>query len=113
MSGGCGRHAAAVPIAETDLLAMWLAQQAGLQPPDGALSIASADGEISGERISGTAANVPWAREAAAVVLAAQTGGAVYVAIVDVNDGFEGGHNLAGEPRDRLRSICPRHALAR
>ena len=41
---GLARHAAAVPIAETDLLAAWLAAKAGLPEPDaGPLTVAIAD----------------------------------------------------------------------
>ena len=44
--GGLARHAAAVPIAETDLLAAWLAAQADLPvPADGPLTVAIADVE--------------------------------------------------------------------
>ena len=61
MLSGLARHAAAVPIAETDLLAAWLAGKAGLPVPDaGPLTVAIADVAEHGGRISGTAREVPW-----------------------------------------------------
>ncbi len=43
---GLARHAGAVPIAETDLLAAWLAGRAGIEVPEnGPLTIAIADAE--------------------------------------------------------------------
>jgi acyl-CoA dehydrogenase len=94
---GLAKHAAAVPIAETDLLAAWLAATVGLSvPTSGPLTVAIADATDAGGRISGIARDVPW--PAGAVVLAARTSDAVYVALVDDAPTI-GHHNLAGEPR--------------
>ena len=94
---GLARHAAAVPIAETDLLAAWLAVKAGLPEPDaGPLTVAIADATETGGRISGTAREVPW--PSATVVLAARTADALHVALIEAAAKIEG-HNLAGEPR--------------
>jgi alkylation response protein AidB-like acyl-CoA dehydrogenase len=71
--GGLARWAAAVPAAETDVLAAWLAARAGLDvPPAGPLTVAIADAVPSGGRISGTAVNVPWPGSGS-VLLAART----------------------------------------
>jgi acyl-CoA dehydrogenase len=109
---GLARYAAGVPIAETDLLAAWLAGEAGLAvPADGPLTVALAHAEIHGSRVVGVASQVPWTRAAVAVLVAAETDDGLYVGILDdiqVRDG----HNLAGEPRDRvnvdvtLGSLC-------
>ena len=94
---GLARHAAAVPIAETDLLAAWLAVKAGLPEPDaGPLTVAIADVTETGGRISGTAREVPW--PSATVVLAARTADALHVALIEDAPKIDG-HNLAAEPR--------------
>jgi len=94
---GLARHAAAVPIAETDLLAAWLAGKAGLPVSDtGPLTVAIADAaEIDG-RLKGTARDVPW--PSSTVVLAARGAGALHVGLIADAELVEG-HNLAGEPR--------------
>jgi len=94
---GLARHAAAVPIAETDLLAAWLAGKVGVAVPDsGPLTVAVADGHEHDGRITGTAGEVPW--PSGTVVLAAQTPDACHVALVE-DAQIINGHNLAGEPR--------------
>jgi acyl-CoA dehydrogenase len=100
---GVARHAGAVPLAETDALASWLAQQAGIDVPDGPLTVAIADAEPAGGRVAGTAIDVPWTRASAAVLLAARGRDELRVGVLGVDDAtVEEGHNLAGEPRDRL-----------
>ena len=96
--GGIARHAGAVPIAETDLLAAWLAGAADLAvPADGPLTVAITRAEPHDGRLTGTAADVPWPRSGP-VVLAARTDDATFVALVDPTD-VTATHNLAGEPR--------------
>jgi acyl-CoA dehydrogenase len=97
---GLARHAAAVPIAETDLLAAWLAGTAGVAVPDtGPLTVAIADAiEVDG-RLTGTARDVPWPSSTA--VLAARTADALYVGLIEDGPMVEG-HNLAAEPRGSL-----------
>src|SRR6478609_5772549 len=74
---GLAKHAAAAPIAETDLLAAWLAGTAGLDVPDtGPLTVAIADATVVGGRITGTARDVPW--PSSTVVLAARTADTLY-----------------------------------
>ena len=99
-----GRHAVPLPLAETMLARHWLAG-AGLAAPPGPLSVAPVEpGEHlaiavarGGCRVSGTAAGVPWARDAAAIVVIASG----YVALVPAASAVvKPGASLAGEPRD-------------
>lgn len=106
---GLARHAGAVPIAETDLLAAWLGQQADVELPSGPLTvaIADADADAADGRVHGMAADVPWIRACVAALLVVRTGNEVRIGILNPNDaqvqnGLRAGHNLAGEPRDRL-----------
>jgi acyl-CoA dehydrogenase len=100
---GVARHAGAVPLAETDALAGWLARQAGIEPDGGPLTAAITDGAADGERVTGTAHSVPWARACTAVVLAVTTPTGLQVGLIDPGAGeLQQGHNLAGEPRDSI-----------
>lgn len=90
---GLARHAAAVPVAETDLLAGWLAGQAGLDVPAGPLTIA-----IGTE---GVARDVPWPADAA-ILLAARTDDGLHIGWADDPEVIAG-QNLGGEPRGTLR----------
>jgi acyl-CoA dehydrogenase len=113
---GVARHAGAVPLAETDLLAGWLARLADIELPDGPLTVAVVDAEREAGRVAGTATAVPWAR-ACTTVLAACTGDALRVGVLDgATSTLHEHHNLAGEPRDsivfdvpvaQLRSLDP------
>ncbi|AGB20627.1 acyl-CoA dehydrogenase [Mycobacterium sp. JS623] len=97
---GLARHAAAVPVAETDLLAAWLANKAGLPlPSTGPLTVAIADATSVDGRLTGTAREVPW--PASTVVLAARTAEALHVGLVGDAAAVHG-HNIAGEPRGSL-----------
>jgi acyl-CoA dehydrogenase len=100
---GLARHAGAVPLAETDAFAGWLGRQAGLEPPDGPLTVAVADAEDDGDRVTGTADRVPWARACATALLAVTTPGGLRIGAVDIDPGaLQHDHNLAGEPRDSI-----------
>ncbi|MBE1551975.1 acyl-CoA dehydrogenase [Mycobacterium sp. OAS707] len=100
---GVARHAGAVPLAETDALAGWLAQRAGIDVPDGPLTVAIADAERAEGRVTGTAIDAPWSRVCAAVLVAARCRDELWVGVLDVDNAtVEEGHNLAGEPRDRI-----------
>jgi acyl-CoA dehydrogenase len=100
---GVARHAGAVPLAETDALASWLAGRAGIDVPDGPLTVAIADAELAGDRAAGTAIDVPWTKACAAVLLAVRDRDGVRVGVLDLDDAtVDEGHNLAGEPRDRI-----------
>lgn len=108
---GIARHAGAVPLAETDALAGWLGLQAGIELPGGPLTVAIADGDVAGDRITGTARSVPWARDCTSILLAVHVEGALRVGIIK-NSTVETGnvhedHNLAGEPRNALLFDVP------
>jgi len=112
---GLARHAVAVPLAETDALAAWLAEIAGLALPEkGPLTVAICDAAVCGNRISGTAADVPWARAATAIILATSTSDGFCVARVEPADAtIDDGHNMAGEPRDRVSFDLSAHSFHR
>lgn len=105
-----GRHAVPLPVAET-VVASWLLAEAGLDAPSGPMTLAPTQAGDTlrleraggGWRLHGTAARVPWGRQAAHVVVVAEAGGRVMVARAP------GGlaprqldQNLALEPRDTL-----------
>ncbi|HET6182021.1 MAG TPA: acyl-CoA dehydrogenase family protein [Acetobacteraceae bacterium] len=107
-----GRHAAPIPLAET-MIAAWLAAEAGLETTDGPMSFGPVRKEDrlmlerdgAGWRLSGTAARVPWGRQAEKLVLLAEGPGGEMVVALDGTNSAEvtPGKNLAGEPRDTLR----------
>ena len=109
---GLARHAAAVPIAETDLLAAWLAGKAGVAVPDsGPLTVAIADaadrdGRIVGDRRRRAMAAV------GPVVLAARTADALHVAVVDEARRWSTGTTSPANRADRSRSICAVDGIA-
>lgn len=86
------RHAVTVPLAETDVLAGWLATRAGLDVPEtGPLTVAT--------RMDA----VPYASQAAAVVLALPDGDRLRVAVCKPDHmSITEGHNAGGEPRDTI-----------
>src|ERR1700719_2272160 len=82
-----GRFAAPVPLAET-LLAGWLLAQAGIASPPGPMTIAPVheDGNIeigAGDRLSGRARHVPFARDARHIAVVATRRGEPVVALVE------------------------------
>lgn len=104
---GLARHAGAVPLAETDALAGWLGQLAGVELPGGPLTVAVADAETDGTRVTGTARDVPWAR-ACTTVLAVRGRGGLRVGVLDPASTIaHENHNLAGEPRDSIEFDVP------
>jgi len=100
------RRAAPLPLAET-MIARWLLAGAGIDAPDGPLTIANVEraGRFAlrrhgqGWRIEGRAAGVPWAAEARGVVACASD----QVALIrrDALD-LRPSKSLAGEPRDDI-----------
>jgi acyl-CoA dehydrogenase len=100
-------HAVAVPLAETDLLACWLADRAELVVPQcGPLTIAY-----------GLAPNptltAPYARDAATVVLARREGDTLLVAnVAPAELTVIPGHNLGGEPRDVIHGDLPKDSVS-
>ena len=98
------RHAVTVPLAETDLMAGWLADRAALRIPDGApATVALGTAARHGARVHATVANVPSGAEAAAVVLALRDDDRLLVAVADPADlTITGGYNSGGEPRSNV-----------
>lgn len=92
------RHAVTVPLAETDVLAGWLAATAGIEVPDsGPLTLAL------GDAATAAVTGVPYARDAAAVVFALRDGAALRVTAAPPAElTIEPGHNVGGEPRDTV-----------
>jgi acyl-CoA dehydrogenase len=109
---GLARRSVAVPAAETDLLAAWLAGQAGVDvPATGPLTVAVCGGVVRDGRVAGTAGRVPWPRDAT-VVAAVRSDEALYVSVLDeppIVDGMD----LAGEPRGQVTVDVPETACAR
>jgi alkylation response protein AidB-like acyl-CoA dehydrogenase len=109
---GLARWAAAVPVAETDLLAAWLATTAGLElPATGPLTVALAEAVSSDQRITGTATDVPWPGSGG-VLLAARSSDALSVAWL-AGPVVADAHNLAGEPRGTIAFDVPAHDVVR
>lgn len=103
-------HAAPVPLAET-MLAGRLLTAAGLDVPNGALTIAPVvlsdqlciHNASCGKTLSGTAHRVPWGDLCEHAVVVADHDGAEMVALVRAAGALKGTEkNLAGEPRARL-----------
>ncbi len=97
-----GYHAAPIPVAETGMLGGWLLASAGLELPEGIVTVApdasglsiNADGTITG-----SAAMVPWGRSAERLAFVADG----KVASVDPTAGsIVEQTSLAGEPRDTV-----------
>ena len=92
------RHAVTVPLAETDVLAGWLADRAGIEVP-GTGPLTLAVGDVGASALQG----VPYAGDADAVVFALRDGESLQVAVRSPADLVIGsGHNLGGEPRDTV-----------
>ena len=118
-----GAHAVPLPLAET-MLAGWLLAGAGLDMPDGPLSVAPVRATDSlaltaraggGWHLSGTVRRVPWGRNVAALAVVAMHRAAPMVALVPAGAWtLEPAHNLALEPRDTLHIAAdlPAEAVA-
>jgi hypothetical protein len=105
-----GGFSAPVPLAE-NLLANWLLLAADMPQQDGPLTIAPVNAQDrfelertdAGWHLRGTAARVPWARDAAAIIVIATYKDCDYIAIVPAAAcTIEHGENLAREARDRI-----------
>lgn len=102
------RHAAAVPVAENDLLAGWLVELAGL--PDDASVVRTSC--IAGA--SGAAADVPWAAEVDRIAVLWRSADGFCVADVPIADAVVArGRDLAGRPTDGVRFDLARCASAK
>jgi acyl-CoA dehydrogenase len=106
-----GRFAAPIPLAET-MLAAWVASSAGLEVSEQPMTVGPvrADDRLTlardgnGWRLSGRASRLPWATNAARIVLLADGPDGEMAVSLDGVAGAEvaTGHNMAGEPRDTL-----------
>ena len=104
-----GEFALPLPLAET-MLAGWLLAGARVAIPDGPLTVAPVAGEGlamtrdgSGWRLRGSAARVPWGRDAVGAAVLAEAEGTPMIALVPATAWrAEPGENIAREPRDTL-----------
>jgi acyl-CoA dehydrogenase len=99
------RYAAPIPLAES-IVARHLADRAGLDLPDGPIAIDAGHGVSLDDRgrLTGTLSGVPWARNAAAIVVRITGGSDRALARIDpAKSRIERGANIAKEPRDLVR----------
>ena len=106
-----GRFAAPIPLAET-MLAAWVASSASLEISEQPMTVGPvrADDRLklerdgNGWRLSGRASRLPWATNAARIVLLADGPDGEMAVSLDGVAGAEvaTGRNMAGEPRDTL-----------
>jgi len=102
-----GSHAAPVPAAET-ALARYLGALAGIELPDGPLTVAISETPLQlsadGKKASGDIRAVPWAHQSAGVVAPARDGsGKPRLVLLGKGAKAEGANSAAGEPRGRLK----------
>jgi acyl-CoA dehydrogenase len=106
-----GRFAAPVPLAESGLLGGWALTAAGLELPEGPLSVAvGRPGDVIGLsggpgswRLTARVQRVPWGGRSDRVALLAEVGGQRYVVSAPTASAeVTAGRNLAAEPRDTL-----------
>ena len=113
-----GRHATALPLAET-LLAANLLATVGLKIPDGPLSVAAQvrgrlpDTSI-GTRFSGELSSVPWGAQSTGIVALIEIDEACLLCLLDPREAIavRSGFTPAGEPRDTLRFEMARVQVA-
>ncbi len=104
-----GKAAAPLPLAES-YLAGWLLEGAGLEVPEGPLTVAPIvpSDELfiepaAGGWILNGSATVPWGAQAGHMAVVAEAEGGDRVALVEArNTRATGARNLAGEPRDAV-----------
>lgn len=114
-----GEHAVPVPLAET-LMAGFLLARAGLQVPEGPMTVAPVHAldrlELDQHgRLHGVAQDIPFARWSRHIAVLARRGGEDCVALVATADAaLEPGQSLAGEPADRVsfEGVAPRAVMA-
>lgn len=95
--GVAAGHAARVPLAEHDLLAGWLLDEAGLEPVDAPMTAAVLDGD-------GWAEDVPWASQVPRIVVAWKHAEEWLVAdLPTAGSQMTVGSSLAGVPHATLR----------
>ncbi len=100
-----GRHSAPVPLGET-LVAGWLLSKAGLEIPDGPLTLLTGvalSGKPGAWKLNGVAAHVPWGRKATlGVTLVQGPEGAHIVSVPLAGVDILQEQNIAREPRDTI-----------
>lgn len=115
-----GRAAAAVPLVEAAGLAAPLLARAGIEVPDGVVTVAlHPDDRVEvgrrgeGWHVRADLARVPWGRHAAAIAVPAQVEGVEQVLLLPSGT-VTPGTNLAGEPRDgiSIETLLPAEAVA-
>ena len=103
-------HAAPIPLAET-MLAGWLLARAGMPVPEGVLTVAPVRVKDvltlrrvqDGWHLNGSASRVPWARNAAVIVVVAMgPDGPMIAAVPAAGLTLHRDVNLASEPRDTM-----------
>lgn len=106
--GLAGRYAVPLPLAES-MIATRLLADAGLAAPDGPLTIAAAPSGVSatrsdsGLRLSGSLSRIPWAGDAAGIVLVLDRAEGPALALLRQGDvAIRPGRNMAGERRDAV-----------
>lgn len=97
-----GAAALPVPLAET-LLAGWLLGRAGLEVPEGPLTVARGRHRLADGRVSGAAVAVPHARHAVQILVLAEAENGLHVACLPrAACILREDRNLAGEPWDSV-----------
>jgi len=94
-----GRSTVPLPIAET-MLAGWLLVRAGLEVPDGPLTVLAEP--AAGDAVVVAGAEVPWGRRAGYAVFVGPDGSRVGLVRVDAAADVRPGESIAREPRDRV-----------
>lgn len=101
-----GEQSAGVPFAETALLGAWLLSESGAPIPDGVLTAAVAEPDVTlieepggSWTLDGALSRVPWARYADHIVLLVDGN---VVLVERQRASVTPGSNMAGEPRDRV-----------
>jgi acyl-CoA dehydrogenase len=95
-----GYHALPLPVGEA-VVATWLLNRHGLEPPAGLLTIAGrTEGKLKNGHFTGQVSGVPWGHEAAGIV--AVLNGHVILLSVEDAVSIARQENLADEPRDTL-----------
>jgi acyl-CoA dehydrogenase len=105
--GAAGRHAIAVPLAET-MLAGWLLAQAKISSPEGEMTVAPASPKDritlnADSTLSGRARGVPFAKAAKHIAVLAQGTNGASIALVDTGTvRIEAGLNLGNDHSDAV-----------
>ncbi|GGL13026.1 acyl-CoA dehydrogenase family protein [Nocardia jinanensis] len=111
---GLAGFACPVPVAETDLLAAWIAAETSLPVPEsGPLTLGFASATADGSMLTATVSDVPWASDCAAVVVVLGVEGRRFVAVIDpAAHRVSTTDDLAGEPRGRFEVSVRRDRCA-